>query len=151
MDPAFDIALRLSVATLLGVLIGLNRDLQGKPTGVRTMGLVCLGSALIVVAAGLVGGPGDATRAVQGIITGVGFLGSGVIIKSDTSSRIHGLTTAATVWLTAAMGITCGLGHWKLALLATALSFMVLLFGGRFEKAVHRRWPHSPNDTQSPP
>jgi putative Mg2+ transporter-C (MgtC) family protein len=150
MDHALDIALRLSVATLLGVLIGLNRDLQGKPTGVRTMGLVCLGSALIVVAAGLVGGPGDATRAVQGIITGVGFLGSGVIIKSDSSSRIHGLTTAATVWLTAAMGITCGLGHWGLALLATVLSFVVLLFGGRFEKAVHRRWPHSTNESPPP-
>ena len=150
MDHALDIALRLSVATLLGVLIGLNRDLQGKPTGVRTMGLVCLGSALIVVAAGLVGGPGDATRAVQGIITGIGFLGSGVIIKSDSSSRIHGLTTAATVWLTAAMGITCGLGHWGLALLATVLSFVVLLFGGRFEKAVHRRWPHSTNESPPP-
>ncbi len=150
MDQALDIALRLSVATFLGVLIGLNRDLQGKPTGVRTMGLVCLGSALIVIAAELVGGPGDATRAVQGIITGVGFLGSGVIIKSDDSSRVHGLTTAATVWLTAAMGITCGLGHWRLALVATSLSFIVLVLGGRFEKAVHRRWPHSPNDSQSP-
>jgi putative Mg2+ transporter-C (MgtC) family protein len=150
MDNVVDIALRLIVSMLLGVVIGLNRDLQGKPTGVRTMGLVCLGSALIVVAAELVGGAGDATRAVQGVITGIGFLGSGVIIKSNDSGRIHGLTTAATVWLTAAMGITCGLGHWKLALLATALCFVILVFGGRFEKAVHRRWPHTTDDSQPP-
>src|ERR1700681_4462692 len=101
-----EIALRLSAATLIGGVIGLNRDLHGKPTGVRTMGLVGLGSALIVVAAELVGGNGDATRAVQGIVTVIGFLGAGVIVKDSTSDRIHGLTTAATIWLTAALGVT---------------------------------------------
>jgi putative Mg2+ transporter-C (MgtC) family protein len=69
MDKTLEIALRLVVATLLGGVVGLNRDLHGKPTGVRTMGLVALGSSLLVVAAGLVGGNGDATRAVQGIVT----------------------------------------------------------------------------------
>src|SRR6478752_6259035 len=110
-----DILLRLATATLVGVFLGLNRDLHGKPTGVRTMGLVSLGSALIVVAAGLVGGNGDATRAVQGIVTGIGFLGAGVIVKDTTSDRVHGLTTAAAIWLTAGLGVTCGLGHWVLA------------------------------------
>ena len=148
MDPILEMALRLVAATLVGGVIGLNRDLHGKPTGVRTMGLVSLGSALIVVAAGLVGGNGDATRAVQGIVTGIDFLGAGVIVKGTTSDRVHGLTTAAAIWLTAGLGVTCGLGHWVLALMATVLGFMVLMFGGRIEKSIHSHWPHSPNDPE---
>jgi len=151
MDPTLEIALRLVVATFVGTVIGLNRDLHGKPTGVRTMGLVSLGSALVVVAAGLVGGNGDATRAVQGIVTGIGFLGAGVIFKDLSSDRIHGLTTAATIWLTAALGVTCGLGHWVLALVAIGLSLVVLLFGGPVEKAIHRRWPHKSGDSDPMP
>ena len=137
-----EISFRLVVATLVGSVVGLNRDLHGKPTGVRTMGLVALGSALIVVAAQRVGGNGDATRAVQGIVTGIGFLGAGVIFKDLSSDRIHGLTTAASIWLTSALGVTCGLGFWVLASVAIVLGFIVLLFGGRFEKAVHRHRPH---------
>ena len=151
MDPVQEIALRLIAATLVGGAIGLNRDLHGKPTGVRTMGLVGLGSALIVVAAGLVGGTGDATRAVQGVVTGIGFLGAGVIVKDSSSSRIHGLTTAATIWLTAALGMTCGLGHWALALVATGLGLAVLIFGGPVERAIHHRWPHKPDDPDTMP
>lgn len=143
MTMPLELALRLVVATLIGCLIGLNRDLHGKPTGVRTMGLVGLGSALIVVSASLVGGNGDATRAVQGVVTGIGFLGAGVIVKELASDRVHGLTTAATIWLTCAMGITCGLGFWALALFAAMLSLLVLIFGGGIEKAIHRRWPHA--------
>jgi putative Mg2+ transporter-C (MgtC) family protein len=150
MDSILEIALRLIVATLIGGFIGLNRDMHGKPTGVRTMGLVSLGSALIVGVAGLVGGNGDATRAVQGIVTGIGFLGAGVIVKNSTSDRIHGLTTAASIWLTAALGVTCGLGHWVLALVATGLSLVVLVVGGPVEKAIHRRWPHKPEDLETP-
>jgi putative Mg2+ transporter-C (MgtC) family protein len=150
MDSILEIALRLIVATLIGGFIGLNRDMHGKPTGVRTMGLVSLGSALIVGVAGLVGGNGDATRAVQGIVTGIGFLGAGVIVKNSTSDRIHGLTTAASIWLTAALGVTCGLGHWVLALVATGLSLVVLVVGGPVEKAIHRRWPHKPENLETP-
>lgn len=92
MDQILEIWLRLVVATLVGGVVGLNRDLHGKPTGVRTMGLVGLGSSLIVVAAELVGGNGDATRAIPRIVTGIGFLGAGVIFKDLSSDRIHGLT-----------------------------------------------------------
>ena len=73
-----DISLRLGAAVLAGGAIGLNRDLHEKQTGVRTLSLVALGSALGVMAAAHVGGPGDATRAMQGILTGIGFLGAGV-------------------------------------------------------------------------
>jgi len=115
------------------------------------MGLVGLGSALIVVAAELVGGNGDATRGVQGIVTGIGFLGAGVIFKDLSSDRIRGLTTAATIWLTAALGVTCGLGHWVLALVAIVLRFVVLPLGGPIEKAIHRHWPHKPGDPETLP
>lgn len=150
MDPSFELALRLMAATLIGGVIGLNRDLHGKATGVRTMGLVGLGAALIVVAGVLVGGAGDAMRAVQGVITGIGFLGAGVIVKDASGSHIHGLTTAATIWLTAALGVTCGLGYWGLALTALALSLLILLVGRPLEKAVRARWPH-PSDNAHPP
>lgn len=151
MDVSLELALRLVAATVIGGAIGLNRDLHGKPTGVRTMALVGLGSALIIVASSLVGGNGDATRAVQGIITGIGFLGAGVIVKNAGSAHVHGLTTAATIWLTAALGVTCGLGHWRLALLALALSLAVLMLGGPLERAVRSRWPHKPDPPEPSP
>ena len=142
---------RLVAATVAGGAIGLNRDLHGKPTGVRTLGLVGLGSALIVVAALLVGGNGDATRGVQGIVTGIGFLGAGVIVKAASDDRIHGLTTAASIWLTSALGITIGLGHWLLTLVATTLTLVVLIVGGPLEKAIRHRWPHKPDAAEPPP
>src|SRR3984893_15692776 len=89
-----DIALRLGTATLVGAVLGLNRDLHGKPTGVRTLGLVCLGSALAVLSIHEVGST-DASRIIQGIMTGVGFLGAGVIVRNSKGHLVHGLTTAA--------------------------------------------------------
>lgn len=135
-----ELALRLVAATLIGALIGLNRDLHGKPTGVRTMALVALASAMTVAASDSRAGAGDSTRVVQGIMTGIGFLGAGVIVKEALGDRIHGLTTAATIWLTAALGVTCGLGEWQVALIATGLALGVLMLGGPLEKWLHRRW-----------
>ena|SRR5581483_7832834 len=136
----WDIAIRLGAAALVGALLGLNRDLHGKPTGVRTLGLVGLGSALAVLT---VSGAGmaDASRVVQGIVTGVGFLGAGVIIRTGGRHGIHGLTTAACVWLTACAGAACAAAQWRVLLIGIPLVFVILLFGGRFEKAIHRHWP----------
>jgi putative Mg2+ transporter-C (MgtC) family protein len=134
-----DIALRLSAAALVGVLLGLNRDLHGKPTGVRTLGLVGLGSAAAVVAIGT--SSADASRVVQGILTGIGFLGAGVIVRSDGDERVRGLTTAACVWLTASIGAACGIGAWRIVLLSVPLVLAMLVFGGPFEKAIRRLWP----------
>ena len=135
---SLDIALRLGAAALVGAALGLNRDLHGKPTGVRTLGLVGLGAALAVLAVGEASAA-DASRVIQGIVTGVGFIGAGVIIRNEQG--VHGLTTAACVWLTACTGAACAAAQWRVILLGMPLVFLILLFGGSFEKAIHRRWP----------
>ena len=141
-----EIALRLSAATLIGGVLGLNRDLHGKATGVRTLGLVGLGSAMVVVAVVNTGpaGSGDfsaASRIVQGILTGIGFLGAGVIVRGVGKARVHGLTTAACTWLTACLGTVCGFAHAPVIVIAVVLTAAVLIFGGPIERWFHARLP----------
>ncbi len=134
-----EIILRLTCATLIGALIGVNRDLNDKPTGLRTMSIVGLGSAVFVMIA--IGGPNDwdpASRVLQGILTGIGFLGAGVIVHDESSEKVHGLTTAASIWLTAGLGSACGMGAWRIAIVASVLIAAVLAFGGPVEKTVRR-------------
>ena len=78
---------------------------------------------------------------MQGIVTGIGFLGAGVIIRSEKGKHVHNLTTAACVWLTACIGAACGVADWPLVLAGALIVLVLLVFGGRFEKFVHRRWP----------
>jgi putative Mg2+ transporter-C (MgtC) family protein len=131
-----EIVLRLGVATLAGGAIGLNRDLHGKPIGLRTLGLVGLAAAMVVALTESSGNP-DA-RIIQGILTGIGFLGAGVIIHADQNVRIRGLTSAACTWLTACIGILCGAGQWKIATIGLVITFIVLIVGGRIEAWLHR-------------
>lgn len=142
-----EIALRLGAAALIGIALGLNRDLHGKPTGVSTLGLVGLGSAVAVLAIGQ-GDSANASRIMQGIATGIGFLGAGVIIR--TSDHVHGLTTAACVWLTACFGAACAVGDWRVILLSAPVVFCILVYGGMFERFVHRHWPPIRNETDRP-
>ena len=139
------IALRLGAATLVGVVLGLNRDLHGKPTGVRTLGILSLGSALAVLS--VQAGTGtDTSRVIQGIVTGVGFLGAGVIVRSEKGHHVQGLTTAACVWVTACMGAACAIAQWQIVMTAVVLVFVILALGGRFEKSIDRRWPWRPTE-----
>lgn len=136
-----DIALRLGAATLVGALIGLNRDVHNKPSGLRTLSLVALGSALAVMVATEAGtGPNPASPVIQGVLTGIGFLGAGVIVHEAANTRVRGLTTAAAIWLTACMGTACGLGLWPHVVIAGALVGLILSVGGRVEKMIHRRF-----------
>ena len=143
-----DIAMRLGLAALAGVALGLNRDLRGKPTGVRTLGLVGVASALAVLAVGN-GTTGDASRVIQGIVTGIGFLGAGVIVRNSFGKQVHGLTTAACVWLTACIGAACGVGDWRIIAVSAPVIAVVLIVGGPFEKWVHRHWPASGEPEES--
>jgi len=139
-----DIAARLGGALLVGGAIGLNRDLHGKPTGVRTLSLVGLGSALAVMAVTNSGDINAVSRITQGVLTGIGFLGAGVIVRAARDQHVHGLTTAACVWLTACVGVVCGVAEWQVIFVGVPLVFAVLIFGGRIEKAIHRRWKEPP-------
>jgi putative Mg2+ transporter-C (MgtC) family protein len=137
-----EIVLRLGAATLAGGLIGLNRDLHGKPIGLRTLGLVGLATAMVVVLAESFGNtektPDVISRVIQGILTGIGFLGAGVIVHRENRSRVQGLTSAACTWLTACVGILCGAGQWRIVIVALGITFAVLIFGGRVERRLHR-------------
>ena len=121
-----DVVLRLGAAMIAGALIGLDREIRDKPAGLRTLTLVSLGSAVFILTA-IEGGIADSTsRVIQGIVTGVGFLGVGTIIHGPTEQSVRGLTTAASVWLAAAIGVACGLAYWPLVLVASAFGLLVL-------------------------
>src|SRR5215207_75310 len=105
------VLIRLMAATLLGAVVGMQREKAGKPAGLRTHTLVCLGTTVFVLACGGVGMSLDGlSRVIQGIVTGIGFIGAGSILKLSEERDIRGLTTAAGLWLTAAIGIACGVG-----------------------------------------
>lgn len=139
-----DIVARLAAATLIGGAIGVDREMRRKPAGLRTHALVSLGSAMVMLssidlattAAGFSSEP--VSRAVQGIIVGIGFLGGGVIVKGANGGRVHNLTTAASIWVVACFGIVCGAGQWTLAIGALVLALAVLVLGGPFERLLRR-------------
>jgi putative Mg2+ transporter-C (MgtC) family protein len=145
-----EILLRLLASVLIGSLIGLDRNMHGKPTGVRTLGLVCLGASLLTMAGMNIlsahgqSDPSSLSRVIQGLITGIGFLGSGVIVHENGSDRIRGLTTAASIWITAILGILCGMGSWQIAGIALVIVFILFVFGKPLEQALHRRWMNKP-------
>lgn len=144
MLPLADASLRLTAAVLCGVVLGLNRQLHGKRAGVRTLGIIALGSALATVTAIAADDSGaGATRVMQGIVAGIGFVGAGVIFKGDTSKAIHGLTTAAITWLSAALGIACGMGLYLSSLVTLVLTLILLFFGPLLEHWMHGRWPRT--------
>jgi putative Mg2+ transporter-C (MgtC) family protein len=139
MDVAA-ITLRLALALAVGAAIGINRDLRRKPAGVRTHSLVSIGAALVVMAALAMPGatPDTVSRVVQGLITGIGFLGAGVILHHRSGQRIEGLTTAASIWVAAGLGSACGAGLVAIAVLGLAAALIVLIAGGPFERALER-------------
>jgi putative Mg2+ transporter-C (MgtC) family protein len=147
-------ALRLGAALLVGTVLGLNRELHGKPAGLRTHALVSLGAALAVIMVlrsadgSLAADQNAVSRVVQGILTGVGFLGAGVILH-DPNGHISGLTTAATIWICAVLGLVCGLGHWVILGTALFLIVLALIFGRPLERLTERlfkRHASSPPD-----
>ena len=143
-----EISIRLGSATLAGAVLGLNRELKGKPAGLRTNALVSLGSALLILASLGIATDSDTalqanvmSRVMQGIITGVGFLGAGVILRDTGGTQVHGITTAATIWLTATLGVLSGVGMWQVALLGVGLTLLILILGKPLEKFIHRKFP----------
>lgn len=121
------VLLRLCAALLAGGIIGLQREASGKAAGLRTHMLVCAGTALFVLAGVEAGMEQDAmSRVIQGLATGIGFLGAGAILKVESRDQIKGLTTAAGIWITAAVGVLIGIGQLGTAAIGTALAWFVL-------------------------
>jgi putative Mg2+ transporter-C (MgtC) family protein len=141
-DDQIEITLRLVVATLAGMAVGLNRDIYNKPIGMRTLGLVSLGAATVILSGSVYEGlhfAQDAvSRVIQGILTGLGFLGAGAILRAKDGTEVHGLTTAATVWIAASLGVTAGLGAWFMTLAGTLMTLFLLTFGKPVEEWLTR-------------
>ena len=136
------VVIRLIAALSFGAVIGFERQRAGKAAGLRTHILVTTGTATFVLAclsAGMSTNSDGISRVIQGIITGIGFVGAGSIIKSDMDRRVQGVTTSAGIWMSAAIGVTVGLGRIGLAMIATLLSLLILrvtvYFEGRPEKS----------------
>ena len=121
------IVVRLLTAAVLGGMLGLERESKGRAAGLKTHILVSIGSALFVMAPLLSGiDPGDVTRVMQGIVSGIGFLGAGAIIKLERDERIEGLTTAAGIWMVSAVGMAAGMGMEIMALATTLIALAVV-------------------------
>ena len=130
---------RLLLATLLGGLIGLNRESQGKPAGLRTHALVALGAATLTIVGLLLqaSDTGATSRVIQGMVAGIGFIGAGVILHRDDGG-VEGLTTAAAIWLVAALGVAAGAGLWRTAASVVIVALLLLVLGERVDHWVHR-------------
>jgi len=118
--------LSLILAAVFGAVVGLERELSGKAAGLRTNILICLGAAIFTILSRYMATNQDSlTRIASGVVTGIGFLGAGAIIQDR--GGVHGMTTAATIWVVAAIGMACGAQYYAMAILATLLALVVLL------------------------
>jgi len=143
-----DFVWRLLLSAGLGAVIGLEREYRRKPAGLRTNILIAIGSALFtILSISMTASTGDPSRVAGQIVTGIGFLGGGAILRNRDT--VHGMTTAATIWVNAAIGVACGIGQYELATVTTALTLVVLVVLPPIETYFERRagWP----DRHQPP
>ena len=129
-----DDILSIILAVVFGAAIGLEREIRGKAAGLRTNVLICLGAAVFTIISKqmAVGTNNSITRIAAGVVTGVGFLGAGAIIRDRVG--INGLTTAATIWLVASIGMACGAGFYTLAVISTFVAVVVLIGLAQLER-----------------
>jgi len=143
------VVVRLLAAAALGAVAGLQRERALKPAGLRTHMLVALGSALFIIVPIELGLAGSLAQVMQGVATGIGFIGAGAILKLQESRDIQGLTTAAGIWMTAAVGVAVGLGGLGIAIVATVLTWMILSVLIRIEQRLIRRESEMSKSTRS--
>jgi putative Mg2+ transporter-C (MgtC) family protein len=128
--------IRILLAVLVGGIIGAEREYRSKSAGFRTIILITLGSCLFTVFSAFIGSPGNPDRIASNIVTGIGFLGAGVIFKSD--NRVNGLTTAATIWASAAMGMGIGAGQYVYAITGCLVALLVLMLLTKLENIIDK-------------
>ena len=156
IETTIEVLVRLSLAVAAGLILGANRWLHHKSAGVKTHALVALGAALATLVVipldtpsteGLRLNADAASRVVQGLITGIGFLGAGVIIHNARGKRIQGLTTAASIWVTTLIGAALGMGHLLIGCAAVLLAAAVLLSGSAIERWLGRHFSNTPDNS----
>jgi putative Mg2+ transporter-C (MgtC) family protein len=134
------ISIRMFVSAILGAVVGIQREQTGKPAGLRTHMLVALGATLFVlVPVELSAGADAVSRAIQGVATGIGFIGGGAILKLSAEREVRGLTSAAVIWMTAAAGVAVGLGELVMAAIGIFFTWIILAFVGRVERKIERK------------
>lgn len=126
MNILVEEVIKIGLSLLLGSLLGLEREYRNKPAGFRTMALICVGATLFTIISQQLGGEGSSDRVAANIVTGIGFIGAGVIFKNN--NNVLGLTTAATIWIAAGIGMAVGSGAYTLAILILFVVLMVLSF-----------------------
>jgi putative Mg2+ transporter-C (MgtC) family protein len=142
------VIIRLVASVAFGAAVGFQRQRAGKPAGLRTHILVSLGTTLFVLGCSGVGMSMDGlSRVIQGIVTGIGFIGAGSILKLREEHHIQGLTTSAGIWMTAAIGVAVGLGSIGVALISTFLTLIVLAAVGRYEYLIDKNEASGKNDS----
>ena len=136
---------RLVLAASLGAAVGVNRELRGKPAGLRTHALVSLGAAMLALIGLALTSDGDAerfgaaSRVLQGLVAGIGFIGGGVILRREESKEVHGLSTAASIWIVAAIGVGAGGGLWITSAATAALALVILALGEPLDRLLRTR------------
>jgi len=132
--------IRIAVSSILGAVIGIQREHTGKPAGLRTHMLVSMGATLFVLVPVEMGvSIGEVGRVIQGVATGIGFIGGGAILKLSAEREVRGLTTAAGIWMTAAAGVAVGLGYIAVAALGIGAAWLILSVVGRAERRVEAK------------
>lgn len=139
VDAITRLTVRLTFACLLGAMIGWERERSGKSAGLRTHMLVCLGTAFVIAIPQQAGMElGDISRIIQGVMAGVGFVGAGAIIKQQETTKVEGLTSAASVWFVAGIGVAVGMGREASSVLATLLVLVILVLIPKVKSEDHK-------------
>ena len=144
-DTSLAAVSRLLLAAVLGAAVGINRELRGKPAGLRTHALVALGAAMLSLIGLALTGPQDteqygaASRVLQGLVAGIGFIGGGVILRREESKEVHGLSTAASIWIVAAIGVGAGCGLWVTSAATAGLALAILALGEPLDRVLRAR------------
>ena len=131
-----DLLLKLGLALLIGTIIGAEREYKNKSAGLRTLILICVGSTLFTIISRTFGAPGEISRIASNIVTGIGFLGAGAIMREGLT--VSGLTTASSIWVTAALGMAVGAGQYWLSVFATIIVLVVLTLFGFIQPLLER-------------
>ena len=138
MTAPRDIIIKLILAVIIGGALGAEREYRSKSAGFRTLTMICLGATIFTIFSQIIGGAGNPDRIASNIVTGIGFVGAGVIFKSDSFGKVNGITTAAMIWVTAGLGMAIGAGYLLVAGIAAVLALLVLFIFALLEGWIDR-------------